>query len=422
MTVMPAIETAPTGELPRPDSRPDRPGVDRPPRIWLMMGHKAGDNSQILALAEALGWPFETKHLVYRRTELLTNLFVGPTLMGLVKEKSSPLVPPWPELVISAGRRNEPLVRWIQREAGGPGKVKLVHVGRPWALHECFDLIVTTPQYRLPDKPNILQNEAPLHRVTRERLDAAAAAWQPRLAHLPRPHVSVIIGGNAGPYVLDRENGALLGYHASQMAAGLGGSLLVTTSARTPGKAVDALERELEAPSFVYRWKRDDAENPYFGILALADRHIVTADSMSMLVEASITGKPVYLFDFSRGPASRRPAAPSDHRLEGSALVERARDWRLQPYIFRFGQSYAPKRLTRDVTRIHKRQVELGRARWLGHDEPFTGPRPPPLADVERAAAAVRALFDAEAQTAAAERAAPAGPPVMPAALRRFFQ
>src|SRR4051794_18358426 len=149
----------------------------RPPRTWLMLGHKAGDNAQITALAEALDWPYEEKHLVYRKTELLTNLFAGPTLMGLVKDQSSPLEPPWPELIISAGRRNEPLVRWIQREAGGKGRVKLVHVGRPWARHENFDLIVTTPQYRLPQMANILHNETPLHRVTPGRLTAAAAQW-----------------------------------------------------------------------------------------------------------------------------------------------------------------------------------------------------------------------------------------------------
>ena len=52
-------------------SRDNRDGSAHP-RTWVMMGHKAGDNSQILALAEGLGWPFEIKHLVYRPTELLT--------------------------------------------------------------------------------------------------------------------------------------------------------------------------------------------------------------------------------------------------------------------------------------------------------------------------------------------------------------
>ena len=400
----------------------DRPGIDRPPRIWLMLGRKAGDNNMIMALAEALGWPYETRHLVYRRTELLTNLFVGPTLMGLVKKKSTPLEPPWPELVISAGRRNEPLVRWIQAQAGGPGGCKLVHVGRPWALHECFDLIVTTPQYRLADKPNILQNEAPLHRVNRERLARAAAEWAPRFPGLRQPFVSVILGGNAGPYVFDRESGALLGWYANRMAEELGGSLLVTTSARTPKKAVDAMAQELMVPTQIYRWRPNDPENPYFGMLALADRHIVTADSMSMLVEACTTGRPVFIFDFSRGPGSHRPPAPTGHQLSGSSFGERLADWRPQPYFFRFGQRYAPKRLTRDVTRIHARQVAAGRAVWLGEPWPHDRPPAPPIGDLERAVARVRALFEPNAQAAAEEREAPVGPPILPPALRRFFQ
>lgn len=388
--------STPTRERPAVAARPvtlGRPGIDRPPMTWLMMGHKVGDNGQIQALADGLGWPYEVKHLVYRKTELLTNLLAGPTLMGLVEKRSSPLEPPWPELIISAGRRNEPLVRWIQRQAGGRGKVRLVHVGRPWALHECFDLIVTTPQYRLPEKPNILQNEAPLHRVTPERLTEAAEAWAPRLAHLPEPYVAVILGGNAGPYNFDRENGALLGYHASKMAAELGGSLLVTTSARTPKKAIDALLAELKVPAYVYRWSKDAKDNPYLGFLALAERLIVTCDSMSMLAEACTTRKPVYIFDLARGAGSHRPPMPEDGHIAGRSLRERLADFRLQPIVYRVSMVTGPKRLTRDVRIIHQRQIEAGRAVWLGEPWPFDRPPAPPMRDLERAMEAVRALF-----------------------------
>ena len=135
--------------------------VRRAPRVWAMLGHKAGDNSQVLALAEALGLPFEEKHFVYRPTELATNLLLGPTLAGVVTKKSSPLSPPWPDLIISAGRRNEPICRWIQEQAA-PQRVRLVHVGRPWAKIERFDLIVTTPQYRLPNSAErAAQQDAP---------------------------------------------------------------------------------------------------------------------------------------------------------------------------------------------------------------------------------------------------------------------
>jgi mitochondrial fission protein ELM1 len=372
---------------------PPRDLVARPPRTWLMLGHKAGDNSQLLALVEALGWPYEPRHLVYRRTELLTNLFAGPTLMGLIQERSDRLEPPWPELIISAGRRNEPLVRWIQQQAGGKGAVKLVHVGRPWAAHECFDLIVTTPQYRLPQKPNILHNETPLHRVSPERLAAAAAEWAPRLAGLPRPYVAVVMGGQAGPYNFDRENGAVLGWHANRMAEELGGSLLVTTSARTPVKAIDALEATLRAPAHVFRWRKGATENPYFGYLALADRLIVTCDSMSMLTEAMVTRKPVYIYDLLRGSGSRRPTVPAGSGVRPASAAERLRDFNLRALIYRASIHVGPRRLTRDVSIIHRRQVAAGRAVWLGQTWPEGWPLAPPLDDVERAVSRVKALF-----------------------------
>src|SRR5688500_3705475 len=98
----PAAAAERMAEPATPPGASAKTGPAAPPRTWVMMGHKAGDNSQILALAEALGWPFEIKRLVYRPTELLTNLAAPLTLAGIVRRKSSPLEPPWPDLIISA--------------------------------------------------------------------------------------------------------------------------------------------------------------------------------------------------------------------------------------------------------------------------------------------------------------------------------
>ena len=360
------------------------------PRTWVMMGHKAGDNSQILALAEGLGWPFEIKHLVYRPTELLTNLLAPLTLLGIVRRKSSPLEPPWPDLIISAGRRNEPPCRWIQRRADK--RVRLVHVGRPWARIENFDLVVTTPQYRLPQRPNVLHNTAPLQRVADQRLRGAATIWAPRLAHLPRPYVAVMVGGNAGPYVLDRDAATLLGRAASAFARARGGSLLLSTSARTPKNAITALEAAIDCPADVFRWSRDAAENPYWGYLALADSIIVTCESMSMLAEACATSKPVYMFDLHTGPENRWGLLESLIGKVDRSRWRRVRRLRVQPLVFRIAFVIGPTRMTRDVRIIHRRLIDEGRAVWLG--EPFPeGPPPAPLDDVPRAVAQVKALF-----------------------------
>jgi mitochondrial fission protein ELM1 len=364
---------ASAGEIRRHDDR-----AKGAPRTWLLFGRKPGDNGQVLALAEALGWPFEIKRMVYRPTELLTNVLLKITLLGIDRARSSPLQPPWPELVISAGRRNEPVARWIkqQAEAAGGPRVRLVHVGRPWAPTDVFDLIVTTPQYALPQRPNILHTEAPMHRVTRERLAEAAAAWEPRLAHLPRPRIAVMLGGHVAPHSFDAAGGAALARQASAMAAETGGSLLVSTSARTPVEVVTAFEEALQGPRLLYRWRRDDPDNPYFAFLALAERIIVTSDSMSMLVEAVATGKPVFIFDLAAaGQGKRLAPAPTGRWL-----------------VWWLGQRFGPRQLLRDTGAIHRGQVAAGRAVWLGQPWP-SGHAVPLLADTPRAAACVRALF-----------------------------
>ena len=361
------------------------------PRTWVMMGHKAGDNSQILALAEGLGWPFEIKHLVYRRTELLTNLLAPRTLLGIVRGRSGALAPPWPDLIISAGRRNEPPCRWIQARADK--RVRLVHVGRPWASIENFDLVVTTPQYRLPQRPNMLHNTTPLQRVADQRLREAAAIWGPRLAHLPRPYTALMVGGDAGPYVLDGEAATLLGRAASAFARRRGGSLLLSTSARTPKRSIMSLEAAIDGPADVFRWTRDSAENPYLGYLALADSIIVTCESMSMLTEACATLKPVYMFDLHTGPENRWRLLESLIGKVDTSRWRSLRRLRLQPLVFRIAFAIGPTRMTRDVRIIHRQLAAQGRAVWLG--EPFPeGPPPTPLDDVARAVTRVKALFE----------------------------
>jgi mitochondrial fission protein ELM1 len=374
------------------------PGAPRP-RVWLMMGHKAGDNSQILALAEGLRWPFEIKRLVYRPTELLTNLLTPRTLLGIVRDRSSPLAPPWPDLVISAGRRNEPPCRWIRAHADR--RVRLVHCGRPWAKLECFDLVVTTPQYRLPERPNVLLNTTPLQRISPERLEAARAAWEPRFAHLPRPRIAVMVGGDAGPYVLDREAAALLGQAASALARRQGGSLLVTTSARTPKPTIGTLEAALDGPAEIFRWTPDRAaENPYLCYLAIADAFVVTSESMSMLTEACATRKPVYMFDLDTGPELKWPLLePLIGRVPTPSWTRRLRRLRYQPLVHRIGTATGPRRLTRDVRTIQDRLIAAGRAVWLGQEFP-PGRQPPPLDDLERAVARVKGLFEAPAPAA----------------------
>jgi hypothetical protein len=212
-----------------------------------------------------------------------------------------------------------------------------------------------------------------------------------------------MVGGNAGPYVLDAEAATLLGRAASAFAAHAGGSLLVTTSARTPAAATDALAAALEGPHQLFRWTPEAAaDNPYFGYLAVADQFIVTCESMSMLAEACSTRKPVHMFDLDTGPQLRWPLLASLlGEMPPTSLTRRLRRLRFQPLVYRTAMVTGPRRLTRDTRIIQRQLIAAGRAVWLGLDFP-PGPPPPPLDDVERAAARVKALF-AEGERGPAE-------------------
>ena len=350
--------------------------------VWVLLGHKAGDNEQVLALAESLGTGFERRDLRYRATELASNVLLGPNLLGVRARHRVGLEPPWPRLVISSGRRNEPVARWIRRQADHP--VRLVHVGRPWADPDEFDLIVSTPQYLLGDRPNVVEVGLPLQRHPPAADEAAYAAWADRLAALPRPWIAVLVGGESGMFQLDPDKADRLARQADELAGELGGSLLVTTSRRTPAGIAARLDAALESPHFVYEWQPDATDNPYRALLALADRLIVTGESMSMLAEACAARRPVYVFDMhDRGPMS------ATARLRWLKDALRYRAW-----THRLAQVLAPERLRRDVSRLHAALMAEGRAVWLGDE--FPDREPPPLPGHEAVAARVRALLDTD--------------------------
>jgi len=345
------------------------------PVTWVLTGYKAGDNAQVLALADAIGWRYDIKCFNYRKTELLTNRLLAVTLAGIDRKSSSELSPPWPDLIITAGRRNEPVARWIRKQTGG--RTRLVHVGRPWAPLDVFDLIVTTPQYFLPDRQNVQKNHLPLHGVMSGRLNEAADAWRHEFAHLTPPYTAVLIGGDSGPFVFTAEKGQRLGQLVNSMALHDGGSLLVTDSARTPGLAFEAFRRELSVPAYIHRWSDAGDANPYFAYLALADQLVVTGESMSMLTEASFSCKPLYIFD----PGDARP------------WWRHGYNFRYKPLSHRLAMLFAARRMHRDVGNIQRQLVASGRAVWLGQPFP-AGERAPPPDDAQRAAMRVRALFN----------------------------
>ncbi|HUF56244.1 MAG TPA: ELM1/GtrOC1 family putative glycosyltransferase, partial [Thermohalobaculum sp.] len=150
----------------------------------------------------------------------------------------------------------------------------------------------------------------------------------------------------------------------------------------------DRLLAEIGCPAHSYLWG-SNGENPYAAYLALADEIVVTTDSISMVHEASLTGRPLHLFEL---PASGRLLARAAYRIDRGARAARAPVRRRYLDLIRNGWLAPP----RHVAAFHDRLLSSGQAAPLGA---AVAPRAvrPDASDADRAAEAVRGLFGAAA-------------------------
>jgi uncharacterized protein len=368
----------------------------KPPRVWVLCDDRPGNVTQAMGLAEALGWPFEVKHLRFRAAARLHNRLLGASARGVDRTASSPLEPPWPDLVIAAGRRTAPVALWVRERARG--HARLVMLGRKAGDDaECFDRVVTPTYTRLFSHPRRIETRTPLHRVTREVIAKASEEWRDRLGDAPSPRIAVLVGGTSGQYRLDAAVARRLGADCAALARKCGGSLLVTTSRRLGAHAADALCEGLGDVSFFHRWQPGDPTDPYLGLLAHADAFVVTGDSESMLTEVTSLGKPVAIYPLPVRSSFRALSVAREWVWRRATSAPRGPRGTPRPQIGL--ERWCGKaiergwvRPSRDLDRLHAALVERGAAQF------FTGSLPVTRATAddgerEAVAAAVRDLM-----------------------------
>ncbi|HZK91695.1 MAG TPA: mitochondrial fission ELM1 family protein [Stellaceae bacterium] len=273
------------------------PSAEAVPLVWVLHDGKAGMASQSLGLAEATGFAFLEKTLDVRPpwAWLPPQLWLAP--LAAVRHEGSPLAPPWPDLIIACGRNTAAPALAVRSASGG--RTVAAQIQDPGVGRREFDLMVVPEHDRLSG-PRVLTTKGALHRVTADRL-AAAAKQFPGLAALPRPILGVLIGGSNRAYRLSLGR---LGAIAEMIAGAVratGGSVVLTPSRRTGEAGIALLRERLNGlPAAVWDMTGD---NPYYAYLALADAFLVTADSVSMVSEAAATGKPVHVIDLPGGDA-----------------------------------------------------------------------------------------------------------------------
>lgn len=265
---------------------------------WVVTDGKTGMEVQCLGLAEAIGLTPEIKRIqITKPWRWLPPEMIRNPLASL-GPKGDSLTPPWPDLWIASGRQTVPFSRDLRQLSGG--RTFVVQVQNPVIDPSCVDLVVA-PDHDMLDAPNVLSTRGALGRVTAQRLAAAAEAFAGHYGHLPQPRVGVLIGGDNKVFRLTAEIMTRLTEQLAALARESGCGLMITPSRRT-GAENEAILRRGLAGLAAEIWD-GKGENPYFGILGLADSLIVTGDSVNMVSEAASTGKPVHVVDLKGGSA-----------------------------------------------------------------------------------------------------------------------
>jgi len=291
-----------------------------PPVCWVVTDGKPGTENQAIGLAEAMGLAPIVKRLRVPRLWREVGLYWSCARERALKRNA--IAPPWPDLLIGTGRTSLLAALHIKKASGG--RTFIVQIQTPIVGIDNFDCVVV-PAHDGVEGPNVITMTGALHRVTPGLLRAEAATWAPRFAHLPRPYVAVMLGGpNAavsplrrlGSYRLGEKEIVEIGGQLRDMARNGAATLLISASRRTDAAALAKLRDILrDCPAMIWDGEGD---NPYYGMLGLADAFIVTCDSVNMICEACSTGKPVHMIQL---PGYSRKIAAFQRAMLASGRV-----------------------------------------------------------------------------------------------------
>lgn len=289
-------------------------------QIWAISDGHAGNRRQALALAAALDLgPIEERTIRTRAPWRWSAPRRWPGAAQAFGDEFAQAAPP--ALAIGCGRQAALATRML-RERGA----KAVQILDPRLDPAQWDLVIV-PEHDDVRGANVITLLGSLNPVDDAWLAQARARFA-AFAELPQPRTVLLLGGDSAHARFGRMAFEAL---ASKLEAALardGGSVLITTSRRTPAELREALRHRYdEMPGVVWRGP-EDGENPYPGLLAWADRIVCSPDSVNMISEACATAAPVFVFDPAR--VTGRPRRFLDALLQRGRI--RTMDAELAPF------------------------------------------------------------------------------------------
>ncbi len=208
-------------------------------------------------------------------------------------------------------------------------------------------------RYKARGKSNICKTIGVPTPISPGILDATRERLKQELDLSDRPRIGILLGGTDRHETITTANTAELIEICEAVAEETNAQILVTTSRRTPPDVVVSLLPTLQhtdwCPLFVVPDTPSEIEDPYHAILALSDLLIVTADSFSMVCEASNSGHPVIVLMLSKEKAKLPKRHEVYRYMEEHGIVHRCRLDELKQQVITHLISRAPNASLQDT-------------------------------------------------------------------------
>ena len=192
------------------------------------------------------------------------------------------------DVIISCGRKS--IIPSIFFKKNSKKKIINIHIQNPKISLKHFDFVVC-PEHDNLEGPNVLRTKGAIHYLTLEEINNSKDYLLNKLER-DKDVITLILGGPNKYYNYSDENMISIFSRINRMLKEHNLQLVVIPSNRTPKKTI-----ELSKEYFTDNRTVIDVvdKSAYLSSLALSKYLVVTCDSTSMISEAALTGKPVYV-------------------------------------------------------------------------------------------------------------------------------
>ena len=203
------------------------------------------------------------------------------------------------DVIISCGRKS--VIPSIYLKKNSPKKVVNIHIQDPKVSLNNFDYIIA-PQHDGLMGNNVYQTNGAIHYLTQDEIDSHSDYLKSRL-DLNKDYFLLILGGPTKHYDYSEKNISNIFNIFNNLVIKNNLQGIVIPSMRTPKNIIELSKNELQQNSLVVETIDKKA---YLSALSLAKYICVMCDSTSMISEAALTGKPIYVADIPTNKNDQR--------------------------------------------------------------------------------------------------------------------